>query len=90
MVGFTNRGDLQPEDLEGRKRPFKVNCRIIERRTKAILIAEIGTATTVWLPRSEITLEETLTSATVTLPTWLAIEKGLNTWGGAPGQGRLF
>jgi hypothetical protein len=88
-MGFTDRSWLVPTDTEERQRPVLVACRVLERREKAVLVQE-PSGGTAWLPRSEIRVEPSAGGLVrITMPTWLAIEKGLTAEAGV-GQGRLF
>jgi|EndMetStandDraft_2_1072991.scaffolds.fasta_scaffold01020_12 hypothetical protein len=90
MTGFTDRSLLQPTTRAERMKPVTLRLRIIERRVKSVLVAELNSAVTYWLPLAEIRIEEAALEASVTMPTWLAVEKGLNVSGAAPGQRSLF
>lgn len=66
----------------GRATLVDIACEIVSKREKAIAVAD-GTTETVdgaervkwfWLPRSQIEVND---DGTVTMPEWLATEKGL-------------
>jgi len=50
----------------------------LRRTAKAVLVKEEELADPVWLPLSQVEIDgDGLRAVTVTLPEWLAIEKGL-------------
>lgn len=102
-VGFTDRGGLgrATEAAGDPKRLVQIFCRRVSERPAALLVCERGTGITAWLPRSQITVEsggvsepadladigETLR---ITLPAWLAVEKGLVSFALDERQGSLL
>jgi len=63
-----------------------IECEIVSESPKAVQIWDgasydsdggFATRKTVWLPRSQIEIIENGKTATVTMPEWLATEKGL-------------
>ena len=88
MTGFTDREFLQPADKAERFKPIKMTLRILDdRRVKAVFVGDPNEMTvTAWLPRAEIKIEPAAGNrAIVTMPTWLAIDRGL---AGVPGRGQ--
>jgi hypothetical protein len=83
-IGFTDRTGLQPETRIDRLKPVELELTRIKATDKAVLV-EDGAGAQSWLPRKHIAkLEEGMFGAIrVTIPTWLAIEKGLRS---VPGQ----
>ena len=80
MTGFTDRSDLQPETKEERLKPIVLVLDVIDdRRIKSVCVADpADRRITAWLPRAQITMERpVLGRVRITLPTWLAIDRGL-------------
>lgn len=95
-LGFTDHSDLAATD---RNRPVVVVCRLMTARDKSLLVVD-GAGVSAWLARSLILKSEdggggdggAFTRGTrlrLTLPAWLAEEKGLSVQPGE-GQGDLF
>jgi N6-adenosine-specific RNA methylase IME4 len=89
-TGFTDRSGLEPATRVARTAPIEAVFTRLKSTDKAIMVKD-STGATAWLPRKHLgQIEEGLFGEIrLTLPTWLAIEKGLRT---APvaGQQSLF
>lgn len=59
------------------KQLFDASFTLVAETDLAILVTEDGGKTKHWLPKSQIEYEITGESVEVTLPVWLAREKGL-------------
>lgn len=79
-IGFTDRGDLQPETRLARTAPIEAVFTRLKATDKAIMVKDSAGATA-WLPRKHLSkIEEgAFGEIRLTLPTWLAIDKGLRT-----------
>ena len=88
MTGFTDREFLQPADKAERFKQVKMTLLVLDDgRVKSVLVGDPNEMTiTAWLPRASITIERAVGGrATVTMPNWLAIDRGL---AGVPGRGQ--
>ena len=63
------------------KRPCQVCVEIIRETPRAFLVADADPRDAVWVPKSQIVTEEDNVgpgdTSIITLPEWLAMEKGL-------------
>lgn len=62
-----------------RSNVIDLDVQVLRETEKAALVTQDGPENAVWLPKSEIELSETGIAGimTVTLPEWLALDKGM-------------
>jgi hypothetical protein len=89
-IGFTDRSNLQPDTKLDRLKPVELDCTLVKEKPLAILV-EDESGSQAWLPLKYVTKRQDgmFGALRITIPTWLAIEKGLRAEAGK-GQGRLF
>jgi hypothetical protein len=76
MSGFTDRSLIAPTTVEERQRKLTLTCWLLRSEDKSVLVRDAA-GVEAWLARSLITIEGDLSVVTITLPAWLAAEKGL-------------
>lgn len=88
-IGFTDRNGLMPETQIDRLKPVTLTLELVKPTAAALLVRD-GAGAEVWLPRKHISIDDGIRTVRVTLPTWLAIEKGLRTDDASTNQKTLF
>lgn len=74
--GFTDRSGLTERIADG-QREVVIVCELVQPRERSILVRD-SAGVEAWLARKLVSIEGDLNTIRITLPAWLAAEKGLS------------
>jgi hypothetical protein len=87
-VGFTDRSGVPDPVAEDPWKRVAIDCQFVRGTAAAVLVRD-GAGVEAWLSRKHIIIDDRLGSLHITMPAWLARDKGLHAEAGA-GQRTLF
>ena len=76
-IGFTDRSGLPPKtEFADRDKPVVMVVGLVRETKDAVLVRDTA-GVEAWLARKHLTIEDGISKLRITLPIWLAIDKGL-------------